>query len=733
MKPLLECISLICVLFLISGCAQSQPVPVHPVDAQDLVFRVVTSRNTPETSASYLTLGSRPGFLGHVVAYWMCRPARPDSPAAAISGYEIVQKFRDQEGNSSIGIEFEEALPSANSLIEFIAHTQVRGSEKRNVLFGRILSPEVQALEVVYVDDQRLRWLVVGNGFLLFRQELVDWTELLILGENDQVLKTYDLTLENPTHSERDEGGKQNCSEDSSLILDNEPSPTPTRSSGLDNTKPTPVLSSTALAATAPLPGTSTPEISTAPPMTRDVAIAYHYWQAQIVAFGGLDPSPGGCNPCGETWTWNGTTWSRQTPAHSPSARTAATMAFDDANQAILLFGGQAGQQSLDDTWQWNWEGQDWVQLHPSTAPSPRSNAIMSVDYAHNQVVLWGGWHWNTEWNDYEFLSDTWTWDGKNWTEHDLPGPANGAIPPPSMTYDGNLDKVVMWQYGEGLWAWNGAAWEKLSLVNGPDPFTEGQLGFDETRYYRRLVLRGTSGSDPSSSIKTWTFDGTTWELVEEQTTGESNYQDARMVYAFAHQALLLVTPSGGKLGPYGLSVLAWDRSTWVDASTYVAPPPPVLESRNSLYTSNRTDLAICVQVEDPTLKEKQNAFRDMVYQLLDIRIRQNPKWEENYGDFAYRVDAKCPSGPGLLKNVDYPSEYKVHIYVMDTSAVEEIISQIKAQGFYDPTGPQMYEMFGEGRSDSFAPVTFALFLKPDQMEDADTLEQQISNALGLP
>jgi hypothetical protein len=705
---------LICAVFLFSGCAQPQPIPVQAVDAQNTVFRTITNSQAPETGASYRMLGSRPGFLGQVVAYWMCRPAAPNAPAAIISGYEIVQEFRGQEGKSSQGIAFEKPLPAAHSLIEFIADTQIQGSEKRNILFGRILSPEVRALEVVYADEQRLPWQVVGNGFLLFRQEPVDWTELRILGENDQVLKTYDLTLENPTLSERDEHGEQNCPEDPSLLPTPEPSPT-------------------ALATSTPLPATSTPQISTTPPMTREFAIAYHYWQAQVVAFGGLDPSPGGCNPCGETWTWNGNTWSRQIPAHSPPARTDASMAFDSANQAVLLFGGEAGQEALDDTWQWNWEGQDWVQLHPATAPSPRSNAIMSVDYAHDQVVLWGGWRWNIERNDYEFLSDTWTWDGKNWTRHDVPGPGNGAIPPPSMTYNGNLKKVVMWQYGEGLWAWDGAAWEKLPLVNGPDRFTEGQLGFDEPRYYRRLVLRGTSGSGPSTSIKTWTFDGKTWELVEEQTAGEGNYQDAKMVYAFAHQALLLATPSGGKYGPFGLKVLAWDRSTWVDAATYVAPPPPVLETRNSLYTSNRTDLAICVQVEDPTLKDKQNTFRDIVYQLLDTRVRQNPKWKENYGDFAYRVDAECPSGPHPVENVDYPSEYKVHVYVMDPSAVEEITSQIKAQGMYDPSGPQMYEMFGEGWSDSFAPVTFALYWSEDQMEEPDALEQQLSKALGLP
>lgn len=714
MKTFFHYTCLMCAMFFLSGCAQPQPIPVQPVEAQNTVFQVVTSRQSPEMAASYLMLGSRPGFLGQVVAYWMCRPATPNTPAATISGYEIVQKFRGKGGNSLGGIEFEEAVPAADSLIEFIAHTQNLGSEKRNILFGRILSPEVRALEIVYADDQRLRWQVVGNGFLLFRQEPVDWTELRVLGENDQVLKTYDLTFENPTLSERDEHGEQTCPEDPSLLPGPEPSPT-------------------AFATSMFSPATSMPQISTTPPMTRGVAIAFHYWQAQVVAFGGLDPSPGGCNPCGETWTWNGKNWSLQLPAHSPPARTAAAMAFDVANQAVLLFGGQAGQESLDDTWQWNWEGQDWVQLHPATAPSPRSNATMSVDYAHDQVVLWGGWRWNTEWNDYEFLSDTWTWDGKNWAERDVPGPGNDVIPPPSMTYDGNLDKVVMWQYGEGLWAWDGAAWEKLPLVDGPDRFTEGQLGFDETRYYRRLVLRGTSDSGPSSSIKTWTFDGTTWELVDEQTAGENNYQDAQMVYAFAHQALLLVTPSGGENGPFGLKVLAWDRSTWVDASTYVAPPPPVLETRNSLYTSNRTDLAICIQVEDLTLKDKQNEFRDMVYQVLDTRIRQNPKWEENYGDFAYRVDVKCPSGPGLLKNVDYPSEYKVHVYEMEPSAVEEITRQIKAQGFYDSSGPQMYEMFGEGQSDSFAPVTFALYLTQDQMEDTAYLEQQLSKALGLP
>jgi len=313
MKTLLECTFLICAVLLLSGCAPPQPIPVQPIDAQNTIFQMVTSSQAPETGASYLMLGSRPGFLGHVIAYWMCRPATPNSPAATISGYEIVQKFRGQEGKSSLGIEFEEAMPAANSLIEFIADTQIRGSEKSNILFGRVLSPEVQALEVVYDDDQRLRWLVVGNGFFRFRQEPVGWTELLILGENDQVLRTYDLTFQNHTLSERDELGEQNCPENVSLIPTTEPSSILTLQPEMVITHPLPVPLSTTLAANTPLPNTTAPELpptttkdpSTSPPMTRDVAIAHHYWHAQVLAFGGMDPSPGGCNPCGETWTWD--------------------------------------------------------------------------------------------------------------------------------------------------------------------------------------------------------------------------------------------------------------------------------------------------------------------------------------------------------------------------------------------------------------------------------------------
>jgi hypothetical protein len=69
----------------------------------------------------------------------------------------------------------------------------------------------VQSVEVEYVDEQRLRWPAGSGGFLLFRDEPVDWVRLNVLGQNDQVLKSYNLSKETATLSERAEFREQDC------------------------------------------------------------------------------------------------------------------------------------------------------------------------------------------------------------------------------------------------------------------------------------------------------------------------------------------------------------------------------------------------------------------------------------------------------------------------------------------------------------------------------------------
>jgi len=74
----------------------------------------------------------------------------------------------------------------------------------------------------------------------------------------------------------------------------------------------------------------------------------------------------------GDTWAFNGTTWSQANPSSSPSARDGVQMAYDQATSTTYLFGGYNGSTYLGDTWAFN--GTTWTQLSPATSPAPRAN-----------------------------------------------------------------------------------------------------------------------------------------------------------------------------------------------------------------------------------------------------------------------------------------------------------------------------------------------------------------------
>ena len=66
-----------------------------------------------------------------------------------------------------------------------------------------------------------------------------------------------------------------------------------------------------------------------------------------------------------DTWTWDGTTWTQQSPATSPPARAGATMEYFDGQ--VVLFGGYNGTSYLNDTW--TWDGTTWTE-DTGTEPS---------------------------------------------------------------------------------------------------------------------------------------------------------------------------------------------------------------------------------------------------------------------------------------------------------------------------------------------------------------------------
>ena len=89
-------------------------------------------------------------------------------------------------------------------------------------------------------------------------------------------------------------------------------------------------------------------------------------------------------------------------------------MAYDPVSKKIVVFGG-IGNTYRNDTW--TFDGTAWTKEHPPMAPPVRTGAAMLFDRKTKKVVMFGGYdggHTNAS-----FLRDTWLWDGatSTWTE----------------------------------------------------------------------------------------------------------------------------------------------------------------------------------------------------------------------------------------------------------------------------------------------------------------------------
>jgi hypothetical protein len=92
-----------------------------------------------------------------------------------------------------------------------------------------------------------------------------------------------------------------------------------------------------------------------------------------MVMFGGCARHPDrSCDELGDTWIWNGTTWTQPDSPQSPSSRADALLASD--GHVVWLYGGFGpAPVLLDDTW--SFDGATWTELATSTSPGNASAA----------------------------------------------------------------------------------------------------------------------------------------------------------------------------------------------------------------------------------------------------------------------------------------------------------------------------------------------------------------------
>lgn len=149
-----------------------------------------------------------------------------------------------------------------------------------------------------------------------------------------------------------------------------------------------------------------TQQVGSSPGARLGHSMVYDPVLGEVVMFGGSNNGV-----LFDTWTYANGSWSQQDPANSPAARQSAAMVYDLARQQTVLFGGEGNLASsvMSDTW--TWDGSNWTQQNPATSPPARSGAQMIYDSVHGTVLLFGGYNGNTQ------LADMWQWDGVNWTQ----------------------------------------------------------------------------------------------------------------------------------------------------------------------------------------------------------------------------------------------------------------------------------------------------------------------------
>ncbi|MFB3788565.1 MAG: M56 family metallopeptidase [bacterium] len=253
-------------------------------------------------------------------------------------------------------------------------------------------------------------------------------------------------------------------------------------------------------------------ETKVSPSQRQGHGLAYDASHQRVVMFGGLRSTPRAM--LNETWEWDGYQWKELniSPANRPEPRFLMPMVYDSIQKKIVMYGGADADKwkSYEDTWEF--DGQQWFKLN-AEGPGLRYGHAMAFDEAREKILLFGGHD-----NNMKELGDLWEWDGTRWSRLEVSGlPSPRAVP--YMAYDRDRETVVLfggWNGTKALgdtWEWDGTRFQKVSET-GPEPRLWGSMAYSNA--LQRIVLFGGCDKleNEISYSDTWKYDGDNWSRL---------------------------------------------------------------------------------------------------------------------------------------------------------------------------------------------------------------------------
>lgn len=178
------------------------------------------------------------------------------------------------------------------------------------------------------------------------------------------------------------------------------------------------------------------------------------------------------------------------------------------------------------------------ISVATDDTPSPRNQPAIAFDSGRNRLVLFGGIAQNGE-----FLNDTWEWDGAKWEKKTLlTQPSIRAVH--AITYDSKRKRVVLFggQTGQNslsdTWEWDGKTWHQIQTATTPPARVAHALVFDKKKE-RVVLFGGTDFGTMHTFNDTWEYNGKNWAQIKTPLAPEGRFHHS-MAYDTKRQRIVL-------------------------------------------------------------------------------------------------------------------------------------------------------------------------------------------------
>jgi len=268
-----------------------------------------------------------------------------------------------------------------------------------------------------------------------------------------------------------------------------------------------------------------------APPPRSQAVFGYDPVNNDSVLFGGVSAAVP--SEFDDTWTFAGGVWKQVVTTNgSPSPRQGAAGVWDLSSNDFVVFSGEEGglPASVPDTWTYvndSWASDHSTMIFSWPAPSARYAASMAFDPKTDVSVLFGGA------TRLGANAETWTYKISNWTEV---FPANGSPPArsfASMAFDGHWGDNYTLLFGgrsaEGVplgdtWIYHTGTWKRIypsCPTGGCPPARYGAaMAFDPADNF--TLLYGGVGASNTSLGDAWAYEDDAWSNITEGSSFSS-------------------------------------------------------------------------------------------------------------------------------------------------------------------------------------------------------------------